>query len=55
MTQTKDPLENAIVKRINKTIKEQFTKDKQIKLPGIRQPLSKINHHFTVSVYSYWV
>ena len=35
MTQTGDPLENAIAKRINKTIKEEFTNDKQINFSNI--------------------
>ena len=35
MTQTGDPLENAIAERINKTIKEEFTDDKQINFSNI--------------------
>jgi len=35
MTQTGDPLENAIAERINKTIKEEFTSDKQINFSNI--------------------
>ena len=35
MTQTGDPLENAIAERINKTIKEEFTNDKQINFSNI--------------------
>lgn len=30
MTENSDPLENAVAERINKTLKEEFTKDKQI-------------------------
>ena len=30
MTQTDDPLENAVAERVHKTIKEEFTNDKQI-------------------------
>ena len=35
MPQTGDPLENAIAERINKTIKEEFTNDKQINFSSI--------------------
>ena len=35
MTETGDPLENAIAERINKTIKEEFTTDKQISFSNI--------------------
>jgi putative transposase len=35
MTQTGDPLENAVAERINKTIKEEFTNDRQINFPNI--------------------
>ena len=32
MTENSDPLENAVAERINKTVKEEFTEDKQIKV-----------------------
>ena len=35
MTQTGDPLENAIAEQINKTIEEEFTNDKQINFSSI--------------------
>ncbi len=35
MTQSGDPLENAIAERVNKTIKEEFTTDKQINFSNI--------------------
>ena len=35
MPQTGDPLENAIAEQINKTIKEEFTNDKQINFSSI--------------------
>ena len=35
MTHTGDPLENAIAERINKTIKEEFTNDKQVNFSSI--------------------
>lgn len=35
MTQTGDPLENAVAERINKTIKEEFTNDRQINFTNI--------------------
>jgi putative transposase len=35
MTQTGDPLENAVAERINKTIKEEFTNEKQISFTNI--------------------
>ena len=35
MTETGDPLENAIAERINKSIKEEFTTDKQISFSNI--------------------
>ena len=35
MPQTGDPLENAMAERINKTIKEEFTNDKQINFSNI--------------------
>ncbi len=35
MTQTGDPLENPVAERINKTIKEEFTDDRQINFPTI--------------------
>lgn len=35
MTQTGDPLENAVAERINKTIKEEFTEDRQMSFKNI--------------------
>jgi putative transposase len=37
MTQTGDPLENAVAERIHKTIKEEFTYDRQINFSNIEQ------------------
>lgn len=37
MTQTGDPLENAVAERIHKTIKEEFTNDRQINFSNIGQ------------------
>ncbi|MBK7098792.1 MAG: transposase [Sphingobacteriales bacterium] len=35
MTQTGDPLENAVAERIHRTIKEEFTTDRQINFCNI--------------------
>ncbi|MEJ7676774.1 MAG: integrase core domain-containing protein [Segetibacter sp.] len=35
MTQTGDPLENAVAERIHKTIKEEFTDERQISFCNI--------------------
>lgn len=37
MTENSDPLENAVAERINKTLKEEFTKDKQISFRTLRE------------------
>ena len=37
MTQTGDPLENAVAERIHKTIKGEFTDDRQINFCNIEQ------------------
>ena len=37
MTVNSDPLENAVAERINKTLKEEFTEDKQISFTNYRQ------------------
>jgi putative transposase len=42
MTQTGDPLENAVAERINKTIKEEFTTDKQINFINIVEAKTEI-------------
>ena len=42
MTQTGDPLENAVAERINKTIKEEFTNDRQINFSNIETAKSEI-------------
>jgi putative transposase len=42
MTQTGDPLENAVAERINKTIKEEFTNERQINFPNIVKAQTEI-------------
>jgi transposase InsO family protein len=42
MTQTGDPLENAVAERINKTIKEEFTNDRQINFTNIVETKAEI-------------
>lgn len=42
MTQTGDPLENAVAERINKTIKEEFTCDRQINFTNIVEAKTEI-------------
>ena len=42
MTQTGDPLENAVAERIHKTIKEEFTNDRQINFCNIEQAKTEI-------------
>lgn len=42
MTQTGDPLENAVAERIHKTIKEEFTNDRQINFCNIDEAKSEI-------------
>lgn len=42
MTQTGDPLENAVAERINKTIKEEFTIDRQINFTNIVEAKTEI-------------
>ena len=42
MTQTGDPLENAVAERIHKTIKEEFTDDRQINFSNIDQAKKEI-------------
>ncbi len=37
MTQTGDPLENAVAERINKTIKEEFTNDRQMNFSSVKK------------------
>jgi len=37
MTENSDPLENAVAERINKTLKEEFTKDKQISFQNYKE------------------
>ncbi len=37
MTENSDPLENAVAERINKTVKEEFTEDKQISFSNLRE------------------
>lgn len=42
MTQTGDPLENAVAERIHRTIKEEFTNDRQISFCNIEEAKMKI-------------
>lgn len=42
MTQTGDPLENAVAERIHRTIKEEFTNDRQINFCNIEQAKNEI-------------
>ena len=42
MTQTGDPLENAVAERKHKTIKVEFTDDRQINFCNIEQAKAKI-------------
>lgn len=42
MTQTGDPLENAVAERIHRTIKEEFTNDRQINFSNIGQAKTEI-------------
>jgi transposase InsO family protein len=42
MTQTGDPLENAVAERIHKTIKEEFTNDRQINFCNIDEAKTEI-------------
>ena len=37
MTENSDPLENAVAERINKTLKEEFTEEKQISFSNYRE------------------
>ena len=37
MTENSDPLENAVAERINKTVKEEFTEEKQISFSNLRE------------------
>ena len=42
MTQSGDPLENAVAERIHKTIKEEFTDERQINFGSIEQAKTEI-------------
>ena len=42
MTQTGDPLENAVAERIHRTIKEEFTTDRQINFCNIDEAKKEI-------------
>ncbi len=42
MTEHSDPLENAVAERINKTIKEEFTEEKQISFSNYKEAKNKI-------------
>jgi transposase InsO family protein len=37
MTENSDPLENAVAERMNKTVKEEFTEEKQISFTNFRE------------------
>lgn len=43
MTENSDPLENAVAERINKTIKEEFTEEKQISFSNYREAIITIS------------
>lgn len=43
MTENSDPLENAVAERINKTLKEEFTEDKQISFRTLREAIIMIS------------
>lgn len=45
MTQTGDPLENAVAERIHKTIKEEFTDDRQISFSNLAMAKSEIRKY----------
>jgi transposase InsO family protein len=45
MTQTGDPLENAIAERVNKTIKEEFAVDKQIHFKGVSMAQQEVKKY----------
>ncbi len=42
MTENSDPLENAVAERINKTLKEEFTEDKQISFSNFKEAKTSI-------------
>lgn len=50
MTENSDPLENAVAERINKTVKEEFTEEKQISFSNLRE--SKIMISQIVKFYN---
>jgi transposase InsO family protein len=50
MTQTGDPLENAVAERINKTIKEEFTDDRQMNFASLE--LAKENIKSFIKFYN---
>jgi putative transposase len=45
MTQTGDPLENAVAERINKTIKEEFTQERQLSFSNISEAKKEIKRY----------
>lgn len=45
MTQTGDPLENAIAERIHKTIKEEFTTDRQLYFNNIDEAITEVKKY----------
>lgn len=42
MTQTGDPLENAVAERVNRTIKEEFTEDRELHFIGVTEAQTEI-------------
>jgi putative transposase len=50
MTRSGDPLENAVAERVNKTIKEEFTDDRQMNFSNLEQ--SKIQVRKYVDFYN---
>ena len=42
MTENSDPLENAVAERINKTVKEEFSEEKQISFSNLREAATMI-------------
>lgn len=47
MTQTGDPLENAVAERVNRTIKEEFTEDRELTFSDIEEAKGEIKKFIT--------
>lgn len=45
MTQTGDPLENAVAERINKTIKEEFTDERQLSFSSLKEAKKELKRY----------